>query len=283
MATQTVAFQYQTGKTLTLKLYPLDSDTITASQSATERSNQIGVYDAAFTDVAAGTYRAVAYVGAVPYASGFAKLLAADGTYDVQNDKPTEIGGANTVTITVDDDSDNLLANAEVQLLSGGSLIDKQTTNGSGVATLAADDGTYTLIVSMPNGGYSSSTNTSFAVSGTTTGSVELTAHTTASTVPNTVTGQYTVYEDGAFASGVSVQCEAWARPSSSSDDNYTGVIVDYDVTNQTNGSGLVQFTNMPTGFQYKITYGTSSVIVEVANGATGSVNLNSMAVPGRS
>lgn len=192
-------------------------------------------------------------------------------------------GGANTVTITVKDDSDNLVANSVVQLLNGAALIDKKPTNASGVALLAADNGTYTRIVTVPGGGYSSDTDEAFEVDGATTGTVVLTAHTTASTVPNTVTGQYTVIQNGVAASGLSVQCKAWARPNSSSDDNYAGLITIYDVTNQTNGSGVVQFTNLPTGYKYQLIYGTADpVITEIPNGSTGTVNLNSMAVPGR-
>ena len=86
MATQTVTFAYQTGKTLTLKLCSLDSDAIVDSVSATERSTDLGTYAAAFTDVAAGTYRAKVYIGAVPYASGFVKLTASTDTFEVTND-----------------------------------------------------------------------------------------------------------------------------------------------------------------------------------------------------
>jgi len=86
MATQTVTFAYQTGKTLTLKLCSLDSDAIVDSVSATERATDLGTYEAEFTDVAAGTYRSKVYIGAVPYASGFVRLTATTDTFEVTND-----------------------------------------------------------------------------------------------------------------------------------------------------------------------------------------------------
>jgi len=94
MATQTVTFAYQTGKTLTLKLCSLDSDAIVDSVSATERSTDLGTYAAVFTDVAAGTYRAKVYVGAVPYAGGFVRLTANTDTFEVTNDPPEVVGTA---------------------------------------------------------------------------------------------------------------------------------------------------------------------------------------------
>lgn len=57
MATQTIESLAITNETLTMKVYPPGSDTATDSQSATEKTNQDGVYAAAFTDLAADTYR----------------------------------------------------------------------------------------------------------------------------------------------------------------------------------------------------------------------------------
>lgn len=90
MATQTVTFGYTTGQTLTLKLGALASDTIVDTASATERSNQTGIYAASFTDVAAGVYRAIAYSGASPVVEGFVELTAATAVFSVEADNPTD-------------------------------------------------------------------------------------------------------------------------------------------------------------------------------------------------
>lgn len=90
MATQTVTFGYTSGETLTLKLGALATDTIVGTASATERSNQTGIYAAAFTDVAAGVYRAIAYSGSTPVFEGFVELTATTAVFNVEADNPTD-------------------------------------------------------------------------------------------------------------------------------------------------------------------------------------------------
>jgi len=185
-------------------------------------------------------------------------------------------GGANTVTITVDDDSDNLLENAEVTIWSNGTIIDRQSTDASGVATLSADDNTYTLIVAVPTGGYSSSTNGSFTVSGTTAASVELTAHVTAPSDPGYVTGY--VYADNDGSTGVSGQTATLTivkRPTTGS--NATGLAVKHNRTATSDGNGKMQWLNLIPGATYSLSFGGKSVETPIATDATGEVELNTV------
>lgn len=184
-------------------------------------------------------------------------------------------GGANTVTITVDDDSDNLLANAVVELLSGNSLVDRQTTNGSGVATLNADDGTYTLRVSVPTGGYSSSTNTSFSVSGATSGSVELTALAPTPSSVGYVTGYLYTDVDGVRTGNTSVTLTIVGRPTSGN--NSTGLAVDDNRTITSDGDGYAEWTNLVSGAKYRVSYAGVTVDTTIPADATGSVPLNTI------
>lgn len=69
MATQTLEFSAGTGLTLSCKLFALGSDTVVATQTATEKTNDRNRYSVAFTDIPAGAYRLNAFVGAT---GGFA-------------------------------------------------------------------------------------------------------------------------------------------------------------------------------------------------------------------
>jgi hypothetical protein len=61
MATQTILFAAASGLSIpTVRLFSGTSDTVTASASATERTNAKGIYAADYTDLAAGLYRVVA-------------------------------------------------------------------------------------------------------------------------------------------------------------------------------------------------------------------------------
>ena len=82
MATQTVEFPCVTGQTVTAKLFSFGSDTEVASVSATEATNRKGLYSAAFTDVAAGTYRLIALNGSsVPLAAWDVTLTLTTATF----------------------------------------------------------------------------------------------------------------------------------------------------------------------------------------------------------
>lgn len=81
MATQTVEFFAAPSQTITARLFAAGSDTEVASVTATEATNRKGVYTAAYTSVAAGTYRLLALVGATPVASWWVDLTLTTATF----------------------------------------------------------------------------------------------------------------------------------------------------------------------------------------------------------
>jgi hypothetical protein len=65
MATQTIEFIAASGLTLSVDLFAINSDAVAQSASSvTESVNRKSVYNAVFTDVAAGTYQLIAFSGA---------------------------------------------------------------------------------------------------------------------------------------------------------------------------------------------------------------------------
>ena len=83
MATQTIEFRAATGLTITAKLFSAGSDTEVASVSATEATNRIGTYSAAYTDVAAGEYALIALSSGTPVASWWVTLTLTTATFQV--------------------------------------------------------------------------------------------------------------------------------------------------------------------------------------------------------
>jgi hypothetical protein len=97
MVTQTIEFRSPPTQTTTAKLFAIGSDTQVASVTATEATNRKGTYSAAYTDVAAGEYELIAFVGAVPVARWFVTLTLATATFQVYDKAKTELIAANAV------------------------------------------------------------------------------------------------------------------------------------------------------------------------------------------
>lgn len=85
MATQTIEFRSPPTQTTTAKLFAIGSDTQVASVTATEATNRKGTYAAAYTDVAAGEYELIAFVGAVPVARWFVTLTLTTATFQARD------------------------------------------------------------------------------------------------------------------------------------------------------------------------------------------------------
>lgn len=101
MATQTIEFIAASGLTLTVKLFAINSDTVVqTASSVTEATNRKSVYNAIFTDVAAGTYQLIAYSGANSVALWEVDLTLSTAifrAYDPVNPKAIRIAvGLNT-------------------------------------------------------------------------------------------------------------------------------------------------------------------------------------------
>lgn len=90
MATQTIEFRSPTGQTTTVKLFEIGSDTVVATASATEATNRKGTYAAAFTDVPAGTYQVIPFVGAIPTAERFVVLTLTTATFQATDTATVE-------------------------------------------------------------------------------------------------------------------------------------------------------------------------------------------------
>lgn len=153
--------------------------------------------------------------------------------------------GARTVTITVDDGT-NPLENARVRVTNGAETY-VTNTNVSGVATFNLDDATW--VVSITKAGYTFA-GASLVVNGTeaVTYSMSLVVITPSSV--NKVTGYWTVLDEtGSAAASVVVTIKA-RQPLRGG----AGLIHDAgERTATSNGSGLVQFTNLIPGWRYAV------------------------------
>lgn len=115
MATQTLEFTAGTGLTITCKLFAIGSDTLVASATATEKTNDKNRYSVSYTDIPAGTYRLNGFVSDV---GGFANevydLTLTTGTFyprseqEVSSTPPDVIVNVTpSVVIQPDDDAIN--------------------------------------------------------------------------------------------------------------------------------------------------------------------------------
>ncbi|RTL03730.1 hypothetical protein EKK58_12270 [Candidatus Dependentiae bacterium] len=172
--------------------------------------------------------------------------------------------GANVVTITVTDGT-NPLQNAIVRM-SSGVLSEAVSTNASGIALFALDAATYTVSITRP--GYNSSTAT-LVVSGTTSQSYALTAGAvTPPASPLVSTGVMLVLDENqAPEANISISLQMTEGP------GVDGYALDSKVrTAVSNGSGVVQFTNLRRGATYAVwrgpandTYSASAFVVQAA------------------
>ena len=101
MATQSLAFGYTTGQTLTAQLFGVGSDTVAATASSvTEATNRKGRYVAAFTDVAAGDYLLVYFLGGSGAGSEKYTLTLTTATFEPWAEyKPGDATAANQTAI----------------------------------------------------------------------------------------------------------------------------------------------------------------------------------------
>lgn len=167
---------------------------------------------------------------------------------------------AQTVTVT---SGGTAVPNASVELLSGSVLIDRQTTNSSGVATPSANAGTYTLRVTAT--GYASSTTT-ITVTAAAARAVTLTAiNVTASTV-----GKTTLYGnvyDKNLVGELATTVTAGINKLPSGD---TGRILDgEDKSATTDANGYFEFTNCLQGATYVVVCGRHRKEVLVGTSTT--------------
>jgi len=160
--------------------------------------------------------------------------------------------GANPVTITITDEAENPLENAEVRLTSGvlGGL---GTSDADGIVELSLNAATYDVTITCP--GYAG-TVTTLVVSGTTAITYELTSLVV------------TLPEDPGLATGILIALDEEANPEIGIEFNLqlvrgpgvSGYSLDTKVrTETTDGDGKVEFTRLIHGATYAVYSGSEA------------------------
>jgi len=301
MATQTVEFRSPPSQTVTAKLFAVGSDTQVASVSTTEATNRKGTYSAAYTDVAAGEYELIAFVGAVSVARWFVTLTLTTATFQARDkvgaveldssslrsalgmsaaDLDSQLDailaasggagtGARTITITVNDGT-TALQNAVVRLSEGLNTY-RTLTNASGVAVFNVDDATYTVAVTKSGYTYA---GTTLIVNGTETATYSMTAvSVTPPTNPDlsavVVLCLGTNFEAEA---GVTIDLRIVTFPSGSTNTAYPGL----KQTATSNGSGVATL-EAPKGSVCEWKRGKEDSWTEITIGSGDQTNVTSI------
>ncbi len=164
--------------------------------------------------------------------------------------------GANVVTLTVNDGT-TALQNATVRLTLNSTTL-SVTTNASGIATFACDNGTWTVAISLA--GYQF-TPTTLAISGTTSHTYSMIAVTITPSDVGYVTGYGTALGDDRLpAVGVTFSAELISS-------TVVGVSpVKTPISAVSTTGGLVQFTNLLPGTKWRFWRGatTSHAVTKV-------------------
>ena len=183
MATQTLEFSAGTGLTLSCKLFALGSDTVVATASATEKTNDKNRYTVQFASLS-GAYRLNAFVGAV---GGFGNevydvtdiaatftprseaktdisLLALEATSQAIKAK-TDLITAGNISVLQDRVNDNTITMQFNENTSATVNLDEDTTSATLQFVVARPDGTDVLTIAN---GSITRTSTSFTVTITT-------------------------------------------------------------------------------------------------------------------
>lgn len=158
MATQTIQSWAVTGETLTMRVYTVDSDTETASASATEATNRDGLYSANFTDLPADTYIVqLETAGGVVRSFYWVTTTAATATFQAYEVPYGALVGTGFDTNT---DSLEAIRNRGDAAWSGGAGANPALLQTTTIATLAtqtsftltdgsSDDDAYTSMVAV--------------------------------------------------------------------------------------------------------------------------------------
>lgn len=152
MPTQTFAFGYTTGQTLTAKLFAVNGDEVIATASAVAELDEAkGRYLAQFEDVAAGRYRMVIYLGEIGVSSELYTLTETDAVFSPWSEyEPQVAKGLYRLTVSVVDAVEDTVPGAIVQIV--GVAGTTRTTGTAGESLIDLDPGPYTLRVTVPAG-----------------------------------------------------------------------------------------------------------------------------------
>ena len=93
MATQTLEFSAGTGLTISCKLFAVGSDTVVATATATEKTNDTNRYSVAYTNIPAGAYRLNGFVsGTGGFANEVYDLTLSTATFQPRSESAVNTG-----------------------------------------------------------------------------------------------------------------------------------------------------------------------------------------------
>jgi hypothetical protein len=242
------------------RLAQLDAANMPASQ--TTILNRIGAFTGSGWNTILGFFRAL-------LRKDIGVTLPTDigGTFDNTTDSTEAIRdrientgtGAYTITITVTDNATppNNLESAKVRLTKGAETY-LGTTNANGQVVFALDAGTWDVAITLP---LYSFTPTTLVITGSMSKTYVMTAQSIPPSDPGFITGYCYCYDqNGNLLAGVEVMLELLAFLDTPDWDDELGV-AGYGAPRigTSDSSGLVTFTNMFTGVQYRIYGGTGA------------------------
>jgi len=243
MATQTLEFSAGTGLTISCKLFAVASDTVVATATATEKTNDKNRYSVAYTDVPAGAYRLNGFVSGV---GGFVNevydLTLSTATFQPRSEKVAQITTgieANSYTVTVQASGGSPIANVPVSIELSGEVIAWGITNVSGQVVFGMASGTYSVVVGSA-AAYQPASPVSVTIPTTSASTITLTPQSIAApATPGLCTVRFAVVHNGAVVSGATVSCEVDTINSTVD----SALVARTKTTGTTNGSGYVDLT----------------------------------------
>ena len=171
--------------------------------------------------------------------------------------------GAYTVTITVNDGTDPLVA-ARVRVTKGAETY-VTSTNTGGVATFYLNDGTWTVAITLMGYAYAFvGTGDDLVVNGAETATYSMTAITVPASDPGFVTGYFYCYDDdGEIAEGATIQVRAKSKT------GYGTSLRTGERSATSDVNGLVTLTNLVPGAVYQVRRGTEGAWTDVTVAST--------------
>jgi hypothetical protein len=149
MTTQTLEFNAPSGLTLSCKLFAIGSDTVIATQTASEKTNDKNRYAVEFEDIPAGVYRLNAFVETVGgFANELYDLEPVTKTFLPRGEYSPEPVGIYQITVNVTSGGVGV-AGCGISIAGLGTI---PRTNLQGQAIISVDSGTYQLRVLPPTG-----------------------------------------------------------------------------------------------------------------------------------
>lgn len=261
MATKNLIFRGDVGKAYTVDVESLDGSTSVQTGISATQVNP-GTYTAPITAVVDSDL--TTYVTKINLGGSLAIFYGTDlkevaGTY-YATELPTPLmnatvsnggSGANSVTITVENEDGDPLQNATVTAKLNGSISDTGLTDIDGEYILHLDDGTYSLAITCP--GYTGAGDPALVVNGDETPpAYTLTALSITPSDPPFVTGYLVTRVAGVATAGIEVTVTMVALAPDDEGNAYTGAAVSV----VSDGAGVAAFPNLIPESTYSVCVG---------------------------